>query len=155
MTNILEGIMKKNLYAAGYWDAVDVSTALLNSFGITSPPVNVEMICKRYRLTIVTRQMYPMRANLRRKVISISPMPESRRRFYIAHELAHYLLPKDYHEFSMNTFAACLLIPHHWLMRDMKICSVAVLSDKYGVTLPVMKLRLRQIGLRSLIAKPF
>lgn len=147
--------MKRNLLAAGYWDAVDVTNAILTAYGIQSPPVDVEALCRRYKLHIDVRPVWPNRAHLSRKTIVISPMSANRQRFYLAHELGHYLLPANYHDFSMNTFAACLLIPHPWLMRDLPVRSIAALSDKYGVTYPVMKLRLRQIGLESRVTQPF
>jgi len=147
--------MKRNLFAAGYWDAVDVTGAVLHTFAVTTPPVPVERICRDLKLRILTESMYPLRAKLTGRVIHISPMSEARRRFYLAHELGHFLLPKDYHEFSMNTFASCLIIPHAWLMQNLPVRSVAALSDTFGVTLPVMTLRLRHIGVGSTVEKPF
>ncbi len=141
----------------GYEKAVLKTESILREHSITNWSVPIETICRRYGFNIVIepRSKHPALLDLREKTIYLKPMRAPSRSFYIAHELGHYLLPKYYHEESYNTFAECLLIPHDWLMRDINTASITTLAQWYNVSVPVMKQRIKRIGLRQQLELPF
>lgn len=83
-----------------------------------------------------------------REAESLSPGPRDR-------SLGAPKALPHYHEESMNTCAECLLMPHDWIVRDVMQASCSTLADWYGVTLPVMKLRLKRARLEQQIELPF
>ena len=142
---------------SGYMKACRLTEGLLRQHGITRRPVAIERIIANYGIEIVERplKLAPALFDWLTKTIYIRPMSEQRRRFYLGHELGHYILPPDYHELSCNTFSACLLMPHEWILADLRRASLTVLADWYKVTLPVLRIRLQQIGLKSRVKVPF
>lgn len=92
--------------------------------------------------------------------------PYARRRFTVAHECAHYLLHRDkigsslsdnamyrcenvtnQEEFVANNLAAELLMPKHLMDAEIKngFDSIRDLADRFRVSEPAMKVRLRYL----------
>jgi Zn-dependent peptidase ImmA (M78 family) len=151
--------MHSNPSSNGYLHACEIVSDLLKSHGITGPPVDVNKIC-RVNSLLIERQILedPFRAYLDRSnrlIVVNSRMREARARFYIAHELGHWLLDRDMHEISYDTFAACLLMPHEWIAEDVRRLGEPALMTRYEVTAPVLRRRLKLGGLEVEAEVPF
>ncbi len=143
--------------ASGYWKAVDIVNSVLSEHQLARRPVPVRQICRSHGIRIIERAIPRAlsMADLRGRVIYVRDFSETRKRFYIAHELGHFLLPKEFHETSYSTFAGCLLIPHDWILEDHPQAAPAVLADWYQVTSKVMRIRLEQLGIQTSTEPPF
>jgi Zn-dependent peptidase ImmA (M78 family) len=138
--------------------------ALAEAFGFTKPPIDVEQIARRLKLKVVD---FDLGEDISGLLISkgdstIIAVQESdhpnRKRFTIAHEIAHFHLrhqfepgehvhvdrghlitPRnsrsstglDSKEIEANQFAACLLMPSKLLMRSIKSLKVTSLRDDH------------------------
>lgn len=144
--------MNAKHYRSGYLRACDRVQDLLSKFGIQRAPVPIHDICQAHGLRVVTGGTGVRRGLLDRSssTIRVAPFPQVRQRFYIAHEFAHFVLPKHYGEASCSTFASCLLIPHEWIIEDLRTMAPNVLAGHYEVTWPVMQRRLRLGGLDAI-----
>jgi Zn-dependent peptidase ImmA (M78 family) len=122
---------------------------ILDEFSISSVPVPVETIARGKGLLIVETQMDPdvsgaliKNENVQGIAVNASQAPV-RKRFTVAHELAHHILnhvdkdhldwqftvirrdglsseAEDYQEIIANFFAASLLMPKHLLRQDIE-----------------------------------
>jgi Zn-dependent peptidase ImmA (M78 family) len=155
---------------------------LLSEFGVKRPPVPVEKLVKKLRITLA-----PLPADdeisgaiirsAGQVVIAVNPAHHSnRQRFTIAHELGHYFLHEglekhvdqnfrvawrdadsskavNWTEIQANRFAAELLMPTSFMLRDLDSLqsidrhTVALLASKYVVSPDAMKIRLSQLGI--------
>lgn len=93
-----------------------------------------------------------------------------RRRFSIAHEVGHLVLgivgterfyrsriaaraEQNAEERACDYFAACLLMPRPWVLeRAAGDITAAQLARRFGVSVPSMRIRLRELGLNALAA---
>jgi Zn-dependent peptidase ImmA (M78 family) len=138
--------------------------ALAEAFGFKKPPVNVQLVAKRLGLKVVHVELGEDISGLLiskgdSTVIAIQQNdPPNRKRFTIAHEIAHFHLrhqfepgehvhvdrghlitPRnsrsstglDSKEIEANQFAACLLMPSKLLMRSIKSLKVTSLRDDH------------------------
>jgi Zn-dependent peptidase ImmA (M78 family) len=160
-------------------------TKLLRKNHIVKPPVPVEHIAQSHGIEV---REAPTGTNISGALVRSngvvfiavnSAHHLNRRRFTIAHELAHYHLDHpgtdlhvdgdftinlrdqtssqatDKHEIEANAFAAALLMPHEFLIRD--LIEVVPLDDekirrlakKYQVSEQAMTIRLVNLGFVS------
>ncbi len=151
---------------------------ILSHFKISQAPVPVEQIAEKMNIQISYAPSSEYSGILIRKeggaLMGInSEESPGRRRFTIAHELGHFFLEKstvsiDYrdngnrpdktiHEKRADEFAATLLMPRPFLIKDFKKISdkessiedvLARLVEKYQVSKEAMMWRLKNLGLR-------
>lgn len=123
------------------------------AYGITGYPVDVKELAGRMGVRVILRRWrgLPHAISLRdaRAVILNSARSERSRRFDLAHELAHFLLPVKggYHTAAENRFAAALLVPAacfkvEWLVARGE---VDVLAEIFGVSERVVELRRNEL----------
>lgn len=138
--------------------------ALAETFGFTKPPVDVEQIARRLKLKVIDVDLGEGISGLliSKGDSTIIAVQESdhpnRKRFTIAHEIAHFHLrhqfepgehvhvdrghlitPRnsrsstglDVKEIEANQFAACLLMPSKLVMRSIKSLKVTSLRDDH------------------------
>lgn len=165
-------------------DISDKVVELLHRFKIRRPPVPVDRIAKKLGIllaplpgddeisgAIVRKDGYV--------VIAVNPAHHlNRQRFTIAHELGHYFLHHEleqhvdqnfrvawrnadsskavnWDEIQANRFAAELLMPTSFLVKDLDNLqtidkrAVALLAQKYSVSADAMKIRLSQLGITA------
>jgi len=157
---------------------------VLRECGIRRPPVPVDEIPAQYGIQLCQLKgaddIFGAIARKRDQVIiALNPVQHpNRQRFTIAHELAHYFLHPnegdhvdrdfriilrnsdssrgvDWKEVEANRFAAALLMPEHFLRRDLTRISefdeptVRRLASRYRVSRLAMKYRLQNLGLIS------
>lgn len=144
---------------------------LLNIFGIFEPPVPIEAVCKALDVTLLSVRGVTWSGMIEsaddppyaRISFNASTSP-ARRRFTIAHELGHLFLektgimfrdsdgpPYNDSERAANKFAAELLMPQHMVLVRASYLgrSAATLADAFGVSVPAMEWRLKNLGLSS------
>ena len=157
---------------------------LLRKFDVRRPPVPVDKLTKKLGLLLAPLPADDeiSGAIIRkdgRVVIAVNPAHHiNRQRFTIAHELGHYFLHEglethvdqnlrvawrnaesskaiDWNEIQANRFAAELLMPTAFMLKDLDslevvdIHAVALLAAKYVVSPGAMKIRLSQLGLNG------
>lgn len=160
-----------------------IVASFLREFGISDTPVPVEELVRRYgaELRYVPCEDDGLSGMLfrddDRKIIGINSLHHTnRQRFTIAHELGHLLLHKgkevhidrvfrvnlrnavssqasDREEIEANRFAAELLMPYDFLMKDVKDGYIDIedeeeieeLAKKYRVSTQAMTFRLMNI----------
>jgi Zn-dependent peptidase ImmA (M78 family) len=138
--------------------------ALAEAFGFTKPPVNVERVAKRLGLKVVYLDLGDDVSGLLvskgdSTVIAVQGSDHpNRRRFTIAHEIAHFHLRHQFEpgehvhvdrghlitprnsrsstgvdpkEIEANQFAACLLMPSKLLLERIKALKVQSLCDDH------------------------
>ena len=138
--------------------------ALAEAFGPATPPVDVQAIAKKLRLKVVHAELGEDVSGLLiskgdSTVIAVQENdPPNRKRFTIAHEIAHFCLrhqfepgehvhvdrghlitPRnarsssgvDLKEIEANQFAASLLMPSKLLLRSIKALKVKSLCDDH------------------------
>jgi Zn-dependent peptidase ImmA (M78 family) len=160
---------------------------LLEKHSITEPPVPVESIANAEGVPII-ETVYGgdvsgalIRSNgLVGIAVNASHHP-NRRRFTVAHELAHFELKhegehvdrdftvirrddkssvaNDSLEIEANAFAACLLMPREFLLRDLRVNfkgdldlseeHLATIAKRYKVSTTALNYRLINLGLVS------
>jgi Zn-dependent peptidase ImmA (M78 family) len=160
---------------------------LLQKHSITDPPVPVEDIAKAEGLTII-QTVYSgdvsgalIRANGIVGIAVNATHHPNRRRFTVAHELAHFTLKhegehvdsdftiirrddksseaNDSFEIDANAFAACLLMPREFLLRDLRVNFngdydfsedyLDTIAKRYRVSTTALNYRLVNLGLKS------
>jgi len=138
--------------------------ALAEAFGFSKPPINVQQVAKRLGLKVVHAELGEDISGLLiskgdSTVIAVQESdPPNRKRFTIAHEIAHFHLrhqfepgehvhvdrghlitPRnsrsstgvDLKEIEANQFAACLLMPSKLLLQSIKALKVKSLCDDH------------------------
>lgn len=151
---------------------------ILTDFGIYNPPVPIEEMVDKLNIKISYAPSKDYSGMLIRKksktLMGInSTEPDARKRFSIAHELGHFLFSKksvsvDYRinnyvekpeeEKRADSFAANILMPRRWVLRDFEKISKSTitqnnlidLAKKYKVSPEAMKFRLANLGLIEL-----
>lgn len=151
-----------------------LANSLLVEAGITAPPVPVEQIVKARGIAIQLKELGEVSGIVVRKdstiVIGVNKgEAPTRRRFTIAHEFGHALLHRgeevhfdkafrfnlrsgasSIEETEANFFAACILMPRHFLETDQAVAqldaedpaAVAALARRYHVSPHAMSIRL-------------
>lgn len=105
-------------------DARGEARRLLQKYGISEPPVDVERIARGEGLTIERRQLGDDDGHLVGRRIEVNADHAlTRQRFTIAHELGHFILHSEHgtdehSEREVEVFAAALLIPRELLGRE-------------------------------------
>ena len=161
--------------------------SLLEKHSVTEPPVPVERIANAEGVFIIDTAYSGdvsgalIRANgLVGIAVNASHHP-NRRRFTVAHELAHYRLKhegehvdrdftvirrddksseaNDSFEIEANAFAACLLMPREFLLRDLRTNfngnldlseeHLSTIAKRYRVSTTALNYRLINLGLIS------
>lgn len=160
------------------------ATEALTKAGITSPPVPLEDVARelgaviRYEPFVGTLSGMAHRDADGQAVIGVNLLHKTnRQRFTIAHEIAHLVLHQheDFHidegfpigfrneisglavdpkEIEANQFAAELLMPLDWLVKDIRERnldfesedSLEELAQRYGVSVQAMTIRLSGLG---------
>jgi len=155
---------------------------LLLRFDVRRPPVPVDKLAKKLGLLLAPLPADDeISGAIIRKdgqvVIAVNPAHHiNRQRFTIAHELGHYFLHEgmethvdqnfrvawrnaesskaiDWNEIQANRFAAELLMPTSFMLKDLDSLesvdrhAVALLATKYAVSPGAMKIRLSQLGI--------
>lgn len=143
-------------------------------------PVNLEWLSDWLKLEVLYLQMeddvsgFLLSTELHNRVIINSTMPDERKRFTLAHEIAHACLQrcpcprpkewqfhlfgnddgKDCQEGFCNEFAADLLMPRPLVIEHCKQLGhpdrqdkTRVLAARFGVSMHAMRIRLRELGL--------
>lgn len=161
--------------------------SLLEKHSITEPPVPVERIANAEGLHLIETAYSGdvsgalIRANGLIGIAVNSTHHPNRRRFTIAHELAHFRLKhegehvdrdftvlrrdgksseaNDSLEIEANAYAACLLMPREFLLRDLRVNfngdfdfsdeHLATIAKKYRVSTSALNYRLINLGLIS------
>lgn len=131
----------------GYEHACEYTMSILKHSRVYDRAVPVADICRRYRVEIREERIWPRRAMLdrARRTIILHPLDYVVQSWYIAHEMAHVVLPPEYGEVSCDTFAYCLLMPHEWILRDLNQAAPQLVAEWYGVTPAVVKRRVRML----------
>lgn len=147
----------------------EVASQLLRNAGLTEPPVDLDRVsslwpnlkismedldCEGYILDI---------GRLGAEIIVRADDILPRRRFSIAHELGHWILKlagqDTGHDVQHATlerwcdrFAACLLMPQEWIVRDLRAVALAGLADalltfpnRYQVSHRAFRLRVSEL----------
>jgi len=149
---------------------------------LNKPPVPVDKIAEQLDIKVVVTPLQPgvsgalIRDNGRSFIAVNSGHHRNRQRFTIAHEIGHYRLEhavddhvdreftvimrdetsssaENTHEIAANQFAAALLMPSSFIMRDFVRLGaftdeeVTRLALKYQVSELALELRLRNLGL--------
>lgn len=160
---------------------------LLQSQGIAKPPVPVERVAKALGVRVAFEPFEGELSGLLYRepgggdvVLVNSLTAKTRQRFTVAHELGHLLLHEaplqvdrplsvrfrdersslavDQEEIEANRFAAALLMPGDWVLRDAdrllgrrpRLTDQALveeLAKQYGVSRQAMEFRLANLGL--------
>ncbi len=155
---------------------------LLTQFNVRRPPVPVRRIAKRLGIMLIPLPANDdisgvlIRENGSNTIAVNSSHHINRQRFTLAHELGHFFLHEDmeehvdqnlrvawrnsdsskavnWPEIEANRFAAELLMPREFLMRDLDSLekiekrTVALLASSYGVSPEAMKIRLTNLGI--------
>jgi Zn-dependent peptidase ImmA (M78 family) len=155
---------------------------LLMTFDVRRPPVPVDKLTKKLGLLLAPLPADDeiSGAIIRkdgRVVIAVNPAHHiNRQRFTVTHELGHYFLHEglethvdqnfrvawrnaesskaiDWTEIQANRFAAELLMPTSFMLKDLDSLetidkhTVALLAAKYVVSPDAMKIRLSQLGI--------
>jgi Zn-dependent peptidase ImmA (M78 family) len=160
---------------------------LLKKHSITEPPVPVERIARAEGLPII-ETVYSgdvsgalIRSNGLVGIAVNTTHHPNRRRFTVAHELAHFQLKhegehvdrdftvlrrddrsseaNDWLEIEANAYAACLLMPREFLLRDLRVNfkgdldlseeHLATIAKRYKVSTTALNYRLINLGLLS------
>ena len=163
----------------------DTVNELLNELGITSPPVDVEAVA-RHKGAVVVKEPnkddfsgFLYRSPDSPPIIGVNSLHSlNRKRFTVAHEIAHLCLhPRsgvhvdqafvqmrdakasegvDEEEMEANRFAAELLMPKHFLLKDLSALGriyaddekeISNLAKKYEVSSQAMAIRLSSLHL--------
>ena len=150
----------------------ETAARIIKALGISSPPVDVQEICRRMGISLLlyggskVGKLLGISSRIKTKsgsvtVISVnSRLARPRMRFTIAHELGHCVLRhkgvfgmpglsglKKYSEFEerhANRFAAELLMPDDILAAEWCWHEPDYLARRYGVSLEAMNIRLRK-----------
>lgn len=160
---------------------------LLEKHSVTEPPVPVERIAKAEGLPIIETAYGGdvsgalIRANGVVGIAVNATHHPNRRRFTVAHELAHFRLKhegehvdrdftvlrrdgksseaNDSLEIEANAYAACLLMPRDFLLRDLRLNfngefdfseeHLAAIARRYRVSTTALNYRLINLGLLS------
>lgn len=142
--------------------------ALLEEFNIRRAPVDVRAIAKGLGIDILeisTDQWFYgvlTRYGDDFYIAVNKVMPETRKRFAIAHELGHYQLhahdldyqrrpDKEYHHREADVFALELCVPTQLLVREAFswFNDHRVLADVFGVSEPLMVKKMEELNLIS------
>jgi Zn-dependent peptidase ImmA (M78 family) len=168
-------------------DIEGLVASLLERHSITDPPVPVERIASAEGVPII-ETVYGgdvsgalIRANGLVGIAVNAAHHPNRRRFTVAHELAHFKLEhegehvdrdftvlrrdgksseaNDSLEIEANAFAACLLMPRAFLLRDLRANfngdfdssdeHLGAIAKRYRVSVSALKYRLINLGLIS------
>ncbi len=161
---------------------------LLAERGIARPPVPVERVAKEIGANVVfepfegeiSGMLYQEESHGAPVIVINSLNARVRQRFTVAHEIGHLLLHNksiyvdrplsvkfrdehsslaiDEEEMEANRFAASLLMPRSWLIREVDLqlarhqditedALIASLAEIYGVSRQAMEYRLGNIGI--------
>jgi hypothetical protein len=111
----------------------DITVDILTRCGISSPPVDLDLLVARFKARVVKSSHVAESALLRTRegwTIKVNrEFRQERAAFRIAHELAHiyWSYPRNHQgdpslggklEHYCSKFASLLLCPHQWLVRD-------------------------------------
>lgn len=165
-------------------EAEAAARAVLRRHKISKVPVDLEHICKGEGLTCIEKDLddelsgMAFIRNQIRYVIVNSAHHVNRRRFTLAHEIAHHVLHADYltknvhvdtgvlrrdevsaegvysKEVAANAFAAELLMPKAHMTRFSALdlsdeSSVAAVARTFGVSATALTYRLSNLGMRD------
>ncbi len=157
---------------------------LLQSHGVTDPPVPVERIARAEGVRIYLKSLKGdisgfLYRDAQESVIGVNTHhPRARQRFTLAHEMGHFLLHAgekvhvdhgfeillrndrsakgvDDDEMEANLFAAELLMPKAFLMKDLADVesvdinddrSIGELAKRYSVSVQALMIRLTALG---------
>ena len=113
-------------------------------------PVDLGMICRRLKITVVERSLegLPHAISVARPKLIIlnSRRPKLSRRFDLAHELWHFLFEEKYHSDHANKFASTLLMPKvAWSQLTVVSKDARKLSEIFEVSLQMVFLRTEQL----------
>ena len=161
--------------------------SLLRKHAITEAPIPVKRIANAEGLPIIETEYGAdvsgalISANGLSGIAINAAQHPNRQRFTIAHELAHFLLrhdsehvdrnftillrddrsseATDWMEMEANSYAACLLMPREFLLRDLRLSfygepdlseeQIVSLARKYKVSATALRYRLVNLGLLS------
>lgn len=159
------------------------AAAILAQLGIESPQVDVEMVASRLGIRLEKADLGEEVSGVLvrsggQAVIGVNwAHHPNRRRFTIAHELGHYVLHQggtfidkgtwarfrdeqsgsgtDQEEIEANAFAAALLMPDEWVIKEYQQLpfdpaddmALTALASTFGVSSQAMSIRLANLGL--------
>lgn len=134
---------------------------------ILEPPIKIIYIAENYGLTVFISDFEnPKQSgilNFDEKIVHLNRADHAfRQRFTAAHELGHFLMHKDlgekhierrspilgdkeWYEKEADAFAAHLLVPLHFLKKELSVETVRSLSKKYQVSEDVIGYQLKRI----------
>jgi Zn-dependent peptidase ImmA (M78 family) len=162
---------------------------LLQKFDVRRPPVPVDKLVKKLGILLapLPGEDDISGAIIRkdgRVVIAVNPAHHiNRQRFTIGHEMGHYFLHEglethvdqnfrvawrnaesskavDWNEIQANRFAAEILMPTRFLLKDLDSLevidrrTVVLLANRYAVSPDAMKIRLTQLGITGPFGDP-
>jgi len=142
------------------------ANALLEKFNITEPPVDVRAVAEKLGVEIIEMSndtwFYGMLTKYGEDfyIVVNKMMPETRKRFAIAHEIGHYQLhdhdlsyqrkqDKDYQHQEADVFALELCIPAGLLKREAHkwFNDHRYLAKLFNVSEPLMVKRMEELNL--------
>jgi hypothetical protein len=127
--------------------------------GIACPPTAFEDLCRRLDVASIVEEAIPVGGELQRttegyRIVCSAGQPETRRRFTIAHELAHIVFERSGSRFPRagaelerlcNMVAAEMLMPTHVFTGDLPAqptaADVSRLASKYRTSLSAAAIR--------------
>lgn len=158
--------------AANYPLARKKAVELLKSYKIDTPPVDPEAIAEAEGIDVIyvdfgeftdrVSGLYDFESN---RIFVNKKIPDNRKTFTIAHELAHALLHREYAESAdysamprsnshknkpdeereADVFAACLLVPKAMLKKYREYASIPELARMFAVSEDVVAIQSKYI----------
>lgn len=152
--------------------AQDYARSLYKYFDVAGIPVDIMALLDELGVQLHEEELggidgISFKGDDSRVIIVNKALPPERRRFVIAHELAHIVMPhkttylicggdkgNKQMESDADRFAAELLMPEptlrsQWeLYKDNLEFRVEVLADRFGVSPTAMAIRIRRLGLK-------
>jgi len=149
-----------------HWYLRKRATELLEEAGASSPPVNVKMIAEKLGLEVVEMTLptwfFGSLLNIKGSfyIIINRLMPETRKRFTLAHEIAHFALhndklcymknsKRDYYHREADAFAAELCMPSGLVKKEARnwFNDYKFLASIFNVSEVAMVRKMQELGL--------
>jgi Zn-dependent peptidase ImmA (M78 family) len=149
-----------------HWYLREQATKLLDELEIDGPPIDVELIIEKLGIELVEMTLptwfFGSLLNIQGNfyIVVNRLMPETRKRFTIAHEIAHYVLheeqlcymknsKRDYFHREADVFAAELCMPSKMIKKEARswFNDYKFLAQLFGVSEVAMVRKMQELEL--------